>query len=138
VENKGAKMGSIRRFEDLDVWRKSRELVRAVYGLSAQGKFSRDFGLQGQLRRAAVSVMSNIAEGFERGGNKEFLRFLAIAKGSCGEIRSQLYVACDQGYLTQPQFTAVCEGAMEVSRMLAGMMRHLRQAALPGEKQKDS
>ncbi|MBM4037083.1 MAG: four helix bundle protein, partial [Planctomycetes bacterium] len=85
-------MGKIERFEDMDAWKKARELTRAIYQLTSAGGFSRDFGLRDQIRRAAVSVMSNIAEGFERGGDKEFHQFLAVAKGSCGELRCQLYV----------------------------------------------
>ena len=82
-------MATIKRFEDIEAWKKARELTREVYRHSKVGPFSKDFGLRDQIRRAAVSVMSNIAEGFERGGNKEFMQFLAIAKGSVGEIESQ-------------------------------------------------
>jgi four helix bundle protein len=94
----------MRTFEEIEAWQLSREMVRDVYRVSREGIFSKDFGLQDQIRRASVSIMSNIAEGFERGGNKEFINFLTIAKGSCGEVRSQLYVAFDQGYVDQSQF----------------------------------
>ncbi len=87
------------RFEDLLVWQRARELTRVIYELTQGGAFARDFGLRDQIRRAAVSVMSNIAEGFERGSDTEFGHFLSIAKGSCGEVRCQLYVASDQGYV---------------------------------------
>ena len=122
-------MISIRRFEDLEVWQKSRQLVQSVYRLSSAGELARDFGLRSQLRRAAVSVMPNIAEGFERGGNKEFVRFLVMAKGSCGEVRSQLYVGLDQSYISQLEFEAVGTKATEVSRMVSGLIKSLRSAA---------
>lgn len=130
-------MGTIRQFEDIEAWQKARLLVKFVYDLSRAGEFSRDYILRGQIRRAAVSVMSNIAEGFERSGNKEFLRFLAMAKGSCGEVRSQLYVARDLGYLDGKPFELASQKAMEVSRMVSGMMKHLRQSRLRGDKYKE-
>src|SRR5437870_6461434 len=83
----------IKHFEDLEVWKEARRLTRQVYRLTKDSRFSKDFGLSNQMQRAAVSIMSNIAEGFERGGNQEFIQFLYVAKGSCGEVRSQLYVA---------------------------------------------
>src|SRR5689334_12696555 len=92
------------RFEDLMTWQKARVLVARVYEVSRSRGFGRDFELRGQIRRAAVSVMSNVAEGYERGSDREFRRFLRIARGSCGEVRSQLYVALDQGYLQQHEF----------------------------------
>src|SRR3990172_8363764 len=95
------KMATIQSFEEIEAWQKARELTRAVYACSGQGAFSRDFGLRDQIRRAAVSIMSNIAEGFERGGSAEFVQFLAIAKGSASEVEAQLYVAFDQGYINQ-------------------------------------
>jgi four helix bundle protein len=92
------------RFEDLLIWQKSRDLTRLIYELTGTTAFSRDFGLRDQMRRAAVSVMSNIAGGFEREGDPEFGHFLSIAKGLCGEVRSQLYVARDQGYIDPAAF----------------------------------
>ena len=89
-------MAKITRFEEIDCWRKSRELTKSIHQITLKQRFSRDFGLRDQIRRAAVSVLSNIAEGFERDGDKEFIQFLSLAKGSCGEIRAQLYVALDQ------------------------------------------
>ena len=88
-------MATFHRFEDIDAWQKARELTRAVYAASRSGSFSKDFALRDQIRRASISVMSNIAEGFERGGNKEFRQFLSTAKGSAGEVRAQRYVALD-------------------------------------------
>jgi four helix bundle protein len=109
------------RFEDLAVWQKARELTKCIYGVTCAGEFARDFGLTGQIQRAAVSVMSNIAEGFERGSYKEFLQFLAIAKASCAEVRSQLYIAHDIGYLTQPEFDQLVQLTHEVGRMLGSL-----------------
>jgi len=83
-------MGTIERFEDIEAWREARVLVKRIYEVTAQGRFARDFGLRDQIRRAAISTMSNIAEGFERGSNKEFVHFLYVAKASAGEVRSQL------------------------------------------------
>jgi S23 ribosomal protein. len=90
-------MGTIQKFEDIDAWQKARALTREVYAVTADGAFAKDFGLRDQIRRAAVSVMSNIAEGFDRGGVREFIQFLFIAKGSAAEVQAQLYVALDAG-----------------------------------------
>jgi four helix bundle protein len=94
-------MATFKKFEDTEAWKKARELTREVYRHSKVSPFSKDFGLRDQIRRAAVSGMSNIAEGFERGGTKEFMQFLAIAKGSVGELEAQLYVALDQSYINE-------------------------------------
>ena len=93
-------MASFKSFEDIEAWQKGRELVKEVYGVSARGEFSKEFGLKDQIRRASISIISNIAEGFERGGDREFIQFLSIAKGSVGEVKAQLYVALDQGYVS--------------------------------------
>ena len=127
-------MARVERFEDLEVWKASRDLVRAIYGATARGGFSRDIGLRGQIQRASVSVMSNIAEGFERGGDKEFFQFLAQAKGSCGEVRSQLYVALDRGYLTEDQLDQLSKTAIRVSGMISNLMKYLGSSANRGNK----
>lgn len=114
-------MSQIERFEDLIAWQKARELTRHLYEVTQQGKFGRDFGLTGQIQRAAVSIMSNIAEGYERGNPGDFFRFLCIAKASCAEVRSQLYVALDIGYLTRPQFDQLMTQAEEVGRVFGGL-----------------
>ncbi len=104
-------MATIEKFEDIESWKISREITKLVYAASSTGNFSKDFALVNQIRRASISILSNIAEGFERGGNKEFLQFLAIAKGSCGEVRAQLYVALDQNYIDKnslKKFPASC------------------------------
>jgi four helix bundle protein len=106
----------IKRFEDLIAWQKARALAGAIYRATTRGKFERDFGLKDQITRAAGSVMSNIAEGFERGTKSEFHQYLVIAKSSCGEVRSQLYLASDVGYLPKPDFDRLMAQANEVAR----------------------
>ena len=112
---------TIRTFQDLIAWQKARKLTARIYRITTEGRFARDFGLKDQIRRAAVSVMSNIAEGFERGRPSEFHQFLSIAKGSCAELRSQLFVAFDAGYLTQVDFEDLLEAAVEVGRIVGGL-----------------
>ena len=93
------RMARIEKFEDMVSWQKARQLTRLIYRVTKTGQFAKDFGLRDQIRRAAVSILSNIAEGFERGGDKEFRQFLSQAKGSCAEVRAQLYIALDEGYV---------------------------------------
>ena len=114
-------MSKIERFEDLIAWQKARALTGAIYEVTRQGAFARDFGLSGQIQRAAVSIMSNLAEGFERGGRGEFHQFLSTAKASCAELRSQLYVALDVGYLDQLRFNELLNQAEEVARIIGGL-----------------
>jgi four helix bundle protein len=121
-------MAKIQRFEDLIAWQKGRELTRKIYELSRQGNFAKDFDLAGQIRRAAVSIMSNIAEGFEREGQREFRQFLSIAKGSCAELRSQLYVAFDCGYLSEGDFANLLKQAEEVGRIIGGLRLSIRNS----------
>ena len=111
----------IERFEELIAWQKARVLTREIYEITRRGAFARDFGLSGQIQRAAVSIMSNIAEGFERGGRGEFHQFLSTAKASCAEVRSQLYVALDVGYLEEQKFHALLRQAEEVARIVGGL-----------------
>ena len=118
-------MATAKQFEDLGIWQDARALVKAIYTASKQRAFYRDFGLRDQIRRAATSTMSNIAEGFERGTRKEFIQFLSIAKGSNGEVRSQLYVALDQEYLTEKEFNALRDSAVSLSRRIARLIRYL-------------
>ena len=92
---------AIQNFEDLEIWKEARRLTQTIYQLTRDSRFAKDFGLRDQIRRAAISIMSNISEGFERGGNQEFIQFHYVAKGSCGEVRSQLYVALDQEYVDE-------------------------------------
>ncbi len=114
-------MAKIERFEELIAWQKARALTKAVYQATQQGALAHDFGLRGQMQRAAVSIMANIAEGFERGGLAEFHQFLSTAKASCAELRSELYTALDVGYLGQDQFTQLLEQAEEVARVVGGL-----------------
>ena len=119
-------MARIEKFEDIEAWQKARELTREIYRLTNQGAFAKDFGLRDQIRRAAVSIMSNIAEGFDRGGNREFVQFLYIAKGSAAEVQAQLYVALDAQYVSQKQFRKLYELANDTSRVLGGFIRYLK------------
>ncbi len=121
-----SKMAKIGKFEDIEAWSKARKLTQAIYDISGKGQFAKDWGLRDQICRASVSIMSNIAEGFERRSDKQFVQYLSVAKGSCGEVRAQLYVALDQGYLDQEQFKVYTELAGEVSRMIYGLVKYLR------------
>jgi four helix bundle protein len=119
------KMATARQFEDLAVWQEARQLVAAVYQSTKQRAFQADFGLRDQIRRAAVSTMSNIAEGFERGSRKEFIQFLNIAKGSNGEVRSQLQAALDQKYISDAEFIVLRDSAILLSKKLSAFIRYL-------------
>jgi four helix bundle protein len=127
-------MARITKFEDLVSWQKARELTKEVYHLTAHGGFRNDFALRDQIRRASVSVLSNISEGFERGGDKEFRQFLSLAKGSCAEIRAQLYVALDAGYINKADFDTLQTLSREISRLISGMMNYLATSAMTGSK----
>jgi len=127
-------MASVKKFEDLEVWKLSREISRLIYSVSSNGSFAKDFALTNQIRRAAISILSNIAEGFERNGDKEFIQFLTVAKGSCGEVRAQLYVAFDQGYVNEELFLSVRQRVEEASRMISGLIKYLKQSGLKGSK----
>ena len=111
----------IKRFEDLIAWQKARNLTKKIYEVTRRGRFRNDYGLSGQIQRAAVSIMSNVAEGFERGGLGEFHQFLSTAKVSCAELPSQLYVAYDVGYLEEVGFATLLEQAEEVGRVVGGL-----------------
>jgi four helix bundle protein len=111
------------KFEDLIAWQKARELTRVIYQTTAAGSFAKDFGLRDQIRRAAVSVMSNLAEGFERDGRSEFHQFLSVAKSSCAELRSQLYVALDATHLDPSTFRQLMLQAEEVARIIGGLRK---------------
>ena len=127
---------AVKYFEDLDVWKEARRLTQQVYGATEDSRFSRDFGLRDQIRPAAVSIMSNIAEGFERGGNQEFIQFLYIAKGSCGEVRSQLYVALDQEYVGRKLFDQMFNSLKRLSGMISNLIDYLKGSRMRGEKYK--
>jgi len=114
-------MSKVARFEDLIAWQKARELTKAIYQLTRQGTFAKDYGLVNQMQRAAVSVMSNIAEGFERARPAEFHQFLSIAKASCAEVRSLLYVAFDIGHLAEADYQRLLAQSEEVARIIGGL-----------------
>ena len=125
---------TISRFEDIESWQKARVLTRRIYQVSATGVFNRDFALRDQIRRASVSVMANIAEGFERDGNREFAQFLSNAKGSLGEVKSHFYVALDAGFVDQPVFAELYQQADETGQLIGGFMRYLKDSELRGKK----
>ena len=127
-------MATIEKFEDIQAWQKGRELTQMVYRLSKQADFAKDFGLKDQIRRAAVSITSNIAEGFERGGNKEFIQFLSYSKGSAGEVRSQLYVAADENYISPEDSETLHKSCLEISRLLDGFISYLQKTEFKGRK----
>lgn len=119
-------MATIRRFEEIQAWQTARQLTKQVYDLSSAGAFARDFALRDQMRRASVSIMSNIAEGFESKTNNLFLEFLGRAKGSAGELRAQSYVATDVGYLAKEQFAALRELCEKCSGQISGLASYLK------------
>jgi four helix bundle protein len=127
-------MGQIERFENLDCRQAARAFRRQVYRLSRLSEFSRDFALVGQIRRATFSIGSNIAEGFERGGNREPIQFLSNAQGSAGETKDRLYVALDEGNITQLQFDEAYAMGDSASRLVGGFMSYLRTAPYTGHK----
>jgi len=129
-------MATFKKFEEIECWKKARELTRRIYEISDQGAFARDFGLKDQIRRAAVSIMSNIAEGYDRSGKGEFIQFLSTAKGSAAEVRCQLYVAIDQGYIQETDFKELIAMATETGRMVGGLMSYLRSSQYKGTKYK--
>jgi four helix bundle protein len=127
-------MASIQRFEEIEAWQKGRELTRRIYQITAKENFARDFTLKDQIKRAAISITSNIAEGFERGGNREFIQFLAMAKGSASELKSQLYTALDIGYIGQKEFDELYKIAHSIVLLISGFMKYLQQSELRGRK----
>jgi four helix bundle protein len=125
----GGNMSTITRFEEIEAWKTARELTCLVYNLGGKGAFSKDFGLRDQIRKAAVSVMSNIAEGFENQTQAQFARYLGLAKGSAGEVRSQAYVALDIQYITPEEFKILFDLADKAARQLARFIGYLESHA---------
>jgi len=115
----------IERFEDIEGWKLARKLTKAVYQATKAGEFNRDFGLKDQIQRAAGSAMHNIAEGFDGGSNVEFAKFLRYAQRSCTEVKSQLYAALDQNYISQAQFDELYELATQTHKKIGGFIRYL-------------
>jgi four helix bundle protein len=129
---------AIKDFEDLEVWKLARELTNQIYSVSNQGAFAKDYVLRDQMRRAAVSTMSNIAEGFERGGKQEFIQFLSIAKGSCGEVRCQMYLAMDQQYVDKQIGDSLISSFRKLSVMINNFIVYLKGSNYKGQKYKIS
>ena len=117
---------TIEKFEDINVLKESGNLVNAVYQITAKLTFSKDFGLKDQIQRAAVSVMNNIAEGFERDNNRKFIRFLVYSKGSAGEIRSLLYVALDLQYIAESEFRNLYDDAVSIIKQISKFIQYLK------------
>jgi len=123
-----------KQFEDLDIWKQSRELCKDVYRITNYKLFSKDFKFLEQIRSSAGSVMDNIAEGFERNGNKEFIQFLYISKGSCGETRSQLHRALDNIYISKEEFEMLYDKAFRLSKSLSNFILYLKDSNITGHK----
>ncbi len=123
-------MATFKRFEDIQAWQKARQVTRLVYEVTANKNFAKDYGLRDQIRRASVSIMANIAEGFGRHSDKEFANFLNIAHGSASEVQSHLYVALDLNYIDQNSFKHLFDLLDEVSRMTLALCQHLRNSRL--------
>ena len=124
----------IKNFEDLEIWKSARGLAKEIYRLTSDQRFSKDFRFRDQIRGATVSIMSNIAEGYERSGNQEFVQFLYIAKGSCGEVRSQLYVAADQAYIAQKNCEELSQAFKRLSIMINNLIDYLKGSGMKGPK----
>ncbi len=121
-------MATAEKFEDIEAWQLARSLVSKIYASTRSGPFAKDFGLRDQIRRAAVSVMSNIAEGFDRRTDSSFQSFLVIARGSVGEVRSQLYVALDQQFIDRQQFDDMQRDVVRIGKMLTSLLQYLRSS----------
>ncbi|MDR2937322.1 MAG: four helix bundle protein [Prevotellaceae bacterium] len=127
-------MSSIKRFEDLEIWQKARALCKDIFCVTRYEAFSKDYRLRDQIKAASGSVMDNVAEGFERSGNKELIQFLYIAKGSCGETRSQLHRALDYEYISVEEFEILKSKTEELSRDIANFIKYLQQVEMKGSK----
>lgn len=127
-------MANIERFEDLEIWQLAKNLANQVYDSTSVGQFSQDYVLRDQVRRAAVSIFSNIAEGYERNGNKEFVQFLYIAKASCGEVRAQMIFAKERGYISENDFEKVNKNLISLGNQIGGFIKYLRNSEIKGFK----
>lgn len=115
-----------KQFEDLPIWNESRELVKMIYKNTKESPMIKDFGFREQIQRASISTMNNIAEGFERNTNAEFVRFLFYSKGSAGEVRSMLYIANDLGYLPEAEFQSIHQKASDIIKQIANFIKYLK------------
>ncbi len=127
-------MGKVSRFEDLEVWKSARSFSKLIFDTTLKTSFSKDFSHKDQINRSSGSIMDNIAEGFERGGNKELIQYLFIAKGSAGEARSQLFRALDKEYINQEEFNLLESKSQEISKQLSGFINYLKNSEMRGEK----
>ncbi len=130
-------MATIKSFEDIEVWKKARQLSNDIYKLTLEGSFAKDFSLRDQINRSSGSVMDNIAEGFERGSKNEFVQFLSYSKGSAAETRSQLYRAFDRNHITEVVFHKLIEDTQEIGKMASGFMSYLNTSEIKGSKFKN-
>lgn len=121
-------MATWQRFEEMDIWQMGCKLVCAAYEMTRTGEFAKDFALRDQIRRAAISVPSNIAEGYERDSDKAFAQMLTIAKGSCGELRTQLHIAARLGYVDSKVMQGLIDDAERISKKLATLIKHLKSS----------
>jgi len=126
----------IERFEDLDIWKEARSLCKYIFGITRKDPFCRDFKLKDQIMTSSGSIMDNIAEGFERGGNKEFIQFLSISKGSCGECRSQSYRAFDYEYIKEDILDELVMRTTRLSKEISGFSSYLKKSDFKGSKYK--
>ncbi len=127
-------MSTFTTFEDIEAWQNARKLAHRVFLLTKEGPFSKDYRLKDQINDASGSIMDNIAEGFERDGIKEFIQFLSVAKGSCGEVRSQLYRAIDREYISATQFEDIKNESIFIGRQIAKLMSYLKSTGWRGSK----
>ena len=131
-------MATISRFEDLDIWQKARVFCQKIFRITNYEKFSKDYRLKDQIKASSGSVMDNIAEGFERSGNKEFAQFLYISKGSCGESRSQLYRAFDFEYIEKEEFNELIQESENLAQNISNFINYLKKSEMKGYKFKNS